>query len=112
MGRDAPHVEVLTLSGFWLGIDYGTSNTVAMLRWPDGRVRPLLFDGVPVLPSAVFAEADGRLLVGRDAERTGPSCEVSLTSKSQPPATVYTYVPDRPGAPRRSPRQPLIKWLT
>jgi hypothetical protein len=63
-------VVVSTVSGFWLGIDYGTSNTVAMLRWPDGRVRPLLFDGVPVLPSAVFVEADGRLLVGRDAERS------------------------------------------
>ncbi|GGM79858.1 Hsp70 family protein [Dactylosporangium sucinum] len=52
-----------------LGIDYGTSNTVAVLRWPDGRSRPLLFDSSPLLPSAVFAAADGRLLVGRDAER-------------------------------------------
>ena len=31
--------------GFALGVDLGTSNTVAMLRWPDGRTRPLLFDG-------------------------------------------------------------------
>ncbi|MFD0584590.1 Hsp70 family protein [Dactylosporangium darangshiense] len=52
-----------------LGIDYGTSNTVAVLRWPDGRSRPLLFDSSPLLPSAVFATVDGRLLVGRDAER-------------------------------------------
>jgi molecular chaperone DnaK len=58
------------VSGFRLGIDYGTSNTVAMLRWPDGRVRPLMFDGAPVLPSAVFAGSDGRLLVGHDAERS------------------------------------------
>jgi molecular chaperone DnaK len=50
-----------------LAIDFGTSNTVAMLRTPDGRMRPLLFDGAPLLPSAVYLEADGRALVGRDA---------------------------------------------
>ncbi len=53
--------------GFALGIDLGTSNTVAVLRWPDGRAKPLLFDGSPLLPSAVYAEASGGLLVGRDA---------------------------------------------
>jgi Hsp70 protein len=56
-----------TTAGFRLGIDFGTSHTTAVLRWPDGRVRPLLFDGSPLLPSAVYAEADGTLLVGRDA---------------------------------------------
>jgi molecular chaperone DnaK len=50
-----------------LAIDFGTSNTVAMLRTPDGRMRPLLFDGAPLLPSAVYLESDGRALVGRDA---------------------------------------------
>ncbi|MFC3380626.1 Hsp70 family protein [Couchioplanes caeruleus subsp. azureus] len=54
-----------------LGVDLGTSHTVAMLRWPDGRVRPLLFDGRPLLPSAVFRDADGRLHVGQDAVRLG-----------------------------------------
>jgi molecular chaperone DnaK len=52
-----------------LGIDFGTSNTAGMLRLPDGRLRPLLFDGSPLLPSAVYLGADGRMLVGRDAER-------------------------------------------
>jgi molecular chaperone DnaK len=52
---------------FGLGIDYGTSNTVAMLRWPDGRVKPLLFEGSPLLPSAVFYSPDGELVVGSDA---------------------------------------------
>ena len=52
-----------------LGIDFGTSNTVAMVRATDGRVRPLLFDGSPLLPSAVYLNVDGRVLVGRDAER-------------------------------------------
>ncbi|MFI1989474.1 Hsp70 family protein [Actinoplanes sp. NPDC020271] len=50
-----------------LGIDFGTSNTVAVARWPDGRARPILVDGSPLLPSAVYADADGNLLVGRDA---------------------------------------------
>ncbi|WP_246140531.1 Hsp70 family protein [Micromonospora olivasterospora] len=55
--------------GYALGVDLGTSNTVAVLRWPDGRTRPLLVDGQPVLPSGVYADADGRLHVGRDARR-------------------------------------------
>jgi hypothetical protein len=53
--------------GARIGIDFGTSHTVALLAWPDGRVRPLLFDGSPVLPSSIYAQPDGRLLVGRDA---------------------------------------------
>src|SRR6185295_17672803 len=50
-----------------LGVDFGTSNTVAVARWPDGRARPILIDGSPLLPSAVYAEPDGQLLAGRDA---------------------------------------------
>ncbi len=50
-----------------LGVDFGTSNTVAVARWPDGRARPILVDGSPLLPSAVYAETDGSLSVGRDA---------------------------------------------
>ncbi|MDI6097755.1 Hsp70 family protein [Actinoplanes sp. NEAU-A12] len=50
-----------------LGVDFGTSNTVAVARWPDGRARPILVDGSPLLPSAVFADSSGNLLVGRDA---------------------------------------------
>src|SRR3954452_12209674 len=56
---------------FALGVDLGTSHTVAMLRRPDGRTRPLLFDGQPLLPSAVFRDSAGRLHVGRDALRLG-----------------------------------------
>src|SRR3954462_11193653 len=54
--------------GYRLGIDYGTSNTAAVIQEPDGRTRPLLFDGFPQLPSSVCVGADGRgLLVGREA---------------------------------------------
>jgi actin-like ATPase involved in cell morphogenesis len=54
-----------------LGIDFGTSSTVAVLRWPTGRMQPLLFDGSPLLPSAVFAPGLGRLETGRDALHHG-----------------------------------------
>ena len=50
-----------------LGVDFGTSNTVAVARWPDGRARTILVDGSPLLPSAVYAETGGTLAVGRDA---------------------------------------------
>ena len=63
--------------GYRIGIDFGTSNTAAVLAFPDGRVRPLLFDGSPLLPSAVFADPAAGLLVGRDAThaaRSRPDC--------------------------------------
>jgi hypothetical protein len=50
-----------------LAIDYGTASTVAVLAWPDGRWTPLLFDGMVLLPSAVYAHPDGRLLTGGEA---------------------------------------------
>ncbi|BCJ38669.1 hypothetical protein Athai_61720 [Actinocatenispora thailandica] len=50
-----------------LSVDFGSSNTVALLRDAKGQARTLLFDGSPLLPSAVFAAPDGTLLVGRDA---------------------------------------------
>jgi hypothetical protein len=53
-----------------IGIDLGTTHTVAALAGADGRSQPLLFDASFLLPSAVYAETDGRLLVGRDAERS------------------------------------------
>ncbi|HET8681181.1 MAG TPA: Hsp70 family protein, partial [Micromonosporaceae bacterium] len=55
--------------GFVLGVDLGTSNTVAVVRWPDGRTRPLLFDGLPIMPSGGYLDEAGRLHVGRDAQR-------------------------------------------
>ncbi|BCJ36234.1 hypothetical protein Athai_37370 [Actinocatenispora thailandica] len=50
-----------------LAVDFGTSNTVAVTRDSDGRATEVLFDGSPLLPSAVFAAPDGELLTGRDA---------------------------------------------
>ncbi|MDG6103840.1 Hsp70 family protein [Dactylosporangium aurantiacum] len=54
-----------------LGVDLGTTHTIAVLATPDGRDQPLLFDSSPLLPSAVYGGADRRLLVGRDALREG-----------------------------------------
>ncbi|MEV0135638.1 Hsp70 family protein [Dactylosporangium sp. NPDC050688] len=50
-----------------LGVDLGTSSTVAFLRRGGGPPEPVLFDGAPLLPSAVYADEGGALLVGRDA---------------------------------------------
>jgi actin-like ATPase involved in cell morphogenesis len=49
-----------------------------MLRWPDGRVRPLLFDGSPLLSSAVFLGTDGQLHTGRDAAHLARSAPERL----------------------------------
>jgi molecular chaperone DnaK len=59
--------SVCGVTPYALSVDYGTSNTVAVLRWPDGRTRPLLFDASPMLPSAVYAMPEGHLATGRDA---------------------------------------------
>nr|BFE63999.1 hypothetical protein GCM10020063_085250 [Dactylosporangium thailandense] len=55
--------------GFAIGVDLGTSNTVAVVRHPDGRTRPLLVDGAPIMPSGVYVDEQGRIHVGRDAYR-------------------------------------------
>jgi actin-like ATPase involved in cell morphogenesis len=57
--------------GTALGVDFGTSHTIAVVRRADGSVRPLLFDGAPLMPSAVCADSEGGLLVGRDAVHAG-----------------------------------------
>jgi molecular chaperone DnaK len=51
-----------------LGIDFGTSHTVGVIALPGREPRTLLFNGGPLLPSAIHAAAGGRLLVGRDAQ--------------------------------------------
>jgi hypothetical protein len=55
------------VTGWRLGIDYGSSHTVAVLGWPDGRTRTLVFGASPLLSSAVYADPGGDLLVGPDA---------------------------------------------
>jgi WD40 repeat protein len=62
-----------------LGVDFGTSTTVAALSWPDGAPpRPLVFDGSELMPSAVYADPAGRLLAGRDALHAGRSDPAAL----------------------------------
>ena len=58
------------MNGYRLSIDYGTTNTVACLQAPGGDTEILLFDGEPMLPSAVYAAAPGEVLTGRDAVRS------------------------------------------
>jgi hypothetical protein len=52
-----------------LSVDLGTSNTVAVLSAHGRPPRVVEVDGSATMPSAVFANEDGNLLVGRDAER-------------------------------------------
>ncbi|WP_020671618.1 Hsp70 family protein [Amycolatopsis nigrescens] len=52
-----------------LSVDLGTSNTVAVLSAHGRPPRVVEVDGSATMPSAVFADEDGTLMVGRDAER-------------------------------------------
>lgn len=52
-----------------LSVDLGTSNTVAVLSAHGRQPRVIDVDGSATMPSAVFAEEQGGLVVGRDAER-------------------------------------------
>jgi actin-like ATPase involved in cell morphogenesis len=61
-----------------LVVDFGTSTTIAMLLRPDGRVQPLLFDGSPLLSSAVLLGPDGQLHTGRDAAHLARSAPERL----------------------------------
>ncbi|WP_238005540.1 Hsp70 family protein [Dactylosporangium sp. AC04546] len=56
-----------------LGIDFGTSSTVAVVGLDAGRSVPLLFGETPLLPSAVCVAPGGELIVGRDAVRASRS---------------------------------------
>jgi molecular chaperone DnaK len=52
-----------------VGVDFGTSHTVAVVAVDGAPARPLLFDGSPLLPSAVYLDPAGRLVAGSDAVR-------------------------------------------
>jgi hypothetical protein len=52
-----------------LSVDLGTSNTVAVLSSHGRPPRVVEVDGSASMPSAVYCEENGSLVVGRDAER-------------------------------------------
>jgi hypothetical protein len=68
----------MAAGGYRLGVDLGTSNTVAVLARPDGRVAPLLFDGAPILASCVCLTEDGHIVVGPDAVHSAASHPASF----------------------------------
>ena len=85
-GRCVRRVRVMTGGdGFVLGVDFGTSNTVAMLRRPDGRVTPLLFDGTP--GAAVGGVRRARTGPVRRPRRAAPRPAPPGRSRAQPEAT-------------------------
>ncbi|SDX11290.1 Hsp70 protein [Amycolatopsis xylanica] len=52
-----------------LGIDFGTSSTVASIAVGGQLPRPIEFDASMTMSSAIFVNDDGTLVVGREAER-------------------------------------------
>ncbi|WP_432993366.1 Hsp70 family protein [Dactylosporangium sp. CA-233914] len=68
----------MTAARLRLGVDFGTSTTIAMLQRPDARVQALLFDGSPLLSSAVLLGPDGQLHTGRDAAHLARSAPERL----------------------------------
>ena len=57
--------------GYWLGVDLGTTYTSAAVRI-DGRVDVVRLGGRHAeIPSEVFIEPDGAMLVGEAAQRRG-----------------------------------------
>jgi molecular chaperone DnaK (HSP70) len=105
-----------------LAVDFGTSNTAAVLRRNGGRAEPVLVDGSPLLASAVFVQSDRTLLIGRDAilsarlapERFEPNPKlrvddgVVLLGVEVPVADLFAAVLDRVAKEaRRVAREPL-----
>jgi hypothetical protein len=58
------------VSEYRLSIDYGTTNTVAYLQPPGEAPVALLFDGQPLLPSAVWTDEHRSLVTGNAAVRS------------------------------------------
>ena len=52
-----------------VSVDFGTSSTCTVVSVDGGEPQVVVIDGSPLIPSAVFAAADGTLFVGQEAER-------------------------------------------
>jgi Hsp70 protein len=87
------------MSGYVVAVDYGTVNTVAVLRRPDGHVRPLLFDGSLLMPSAACVGPDGELVVGRDAQSAGRADPAAFVPDPRSRIDVGTVVLGRSTVP-------------
>ncbi|WP_255375795.1 Hsp70 family protein [Saccharomonospora sp. CUA-673] len=54
---------------FRVAIDFGTSSTCVVAAIGERQPQVVVIDGQPLMPSAVYAHADGTLFVGQEAER-------------------------------------------
>lgn len=52
-----------------VSVDFGTSSTCTVVSVDGAEPHVVVIDGQPIVPSAVFAAADGALFVGHEAER-------------------------------------------
>ncbi|HEX5405879.1 MAG TPA: type VII secretion-associated protein [Pseudonocardiaceae bacterium] len=55
--------------GLHVAVDFGTSSTCVAISVDGREPQVVVVDGQPLMPSAVFAAADGTLFVGQEAER-------------------------------------------
>ncbi|MFF5229366.1 PQQ-binding-like beta-propeller repeat protein [Dactylosporangium sp. NPDC000521] len=55
------------MTNWELAIDFGTSNTTAAVRTPDGRIEVVEVDNSRYVPSVVYLEHDGTMLAGQRA---------------------------------------------
>ncbi|GAA3841726.1 hypothetical protein GCM10022243_05180 [Saccharothrix violaceirubra] len=55
--------------GLSVAVDFGTSSTCVAISVDGREPQVVVVDGRPLVPSAVFAAADGTLFVGQEAER-------------------------------------------
>lgn len=52
-----------------VAVDFGTSNTCAVMSVRGAAPQVVVVDGAPLVPSAVYAAPEGRLFVGQEAQR-------------------------------------------
>jgi len=91
-----------------VGIDLGTTNSeIAILR-DEGKPEVILVEGVPIMPSCVGIDPEGRLIVGRTAKnqmvshpentvlsikrRMGENTTVTLGGKSLSPEEISSFI--------------------
>jgi type VII secretion-associated protein (TIGR03931 family) len=55
--------------GLHVAVDFGTSSTCVAISVDGREPQVVVVDGQPLMPSAVFAAADGTVFVGQEAER-------------------------------------------
>src|SRR3712207_4530171 len=89
----------MDLAAVRLGVAYGSLTTVAVVCGEGGWWRPVMVDGSPMMPSAVWVAPDGSVVAGTAAlvaARTATRSPVGSTAQATAHAAA---VPVEPGVP-------------